>query len=171
MIKLGQKAPNIILEGFKANHIKKYNLKDYRKKWVILFFYPLDFSFVCPTEIIALNKKYQEFADSHTEILGVSVDSVYAHQEWSRQLGDIKFPLLSDINKEAIQKYEIDLASGISSRGTFIIDPKGIIRYILVSDNNVGRSVTEILRVLKALQTGEMSPAGWKPGQKTLGKG
>lgn len=172
MIKVGEKAPNLILEGFHQGKMKKFNVYEYlkTKKWVVLFFYPLDFSFICPTEIASLNQHYEKFPKD-VEIFAISVDSIYAHKEWSKQFNGIKFPLLSDINKEAIKEYEVDLPSGIALRGTFIIDPQGTLRYALVHDNNIGRSVIELLRVVEALKTGDLSPSDWKPGQKTLGKG
>ncbi|MDI3327042.1 MAG: peroxiredoxin [Alicyclobacillaceae bacterium] len=154
---------------------EKVRLSDYRGKWLVLFFYPLDFTFVCPTEITALSDRAQEFFDLGAEILGVSTDSVYSHRAWintprdQNGLGEIRFPLASDITKEVSRAYDVLVEEeGVALRGLFIIDPEGILRYQVVHDMNIGRSVDETLRVLEALQTGGLCPADWKPGQKTL---
>lgn len=146
-------------------------LEDYRGKWVVLFFYPLDFTFVCPTEIIEFNKHAEDFAKHNAQILGASVDSVYSHQAWSKDLGKLQFPLLSDMTKELSLDYGVLLEEkGIALRGTFIIDPEGILRHITVNDLPIGRSVKETLRVLQAAQSGELCPVGWEKGEETLGK-
>lgn len=147
-------------------------LSDYRGKWLVLFFYPLDFTFVCPTEILAMNDRYEDFKDLGAEILGVSIDSVYSHRAWintprdQNGLGGLKFPLASDITKRVARSYGVLLEDeGIALRGLFIIDPEGKVRYQVVHELNVGRSVDETLRVLQALQTGELCGANWEPGQ------
>jgi len=170
-IQVGQEAPDFQLQGFEGDGFKEIRLSDYRGKWVVLFFYPLDFTFVCPTEIIAFNKKLSEFQKLGAVVLGASVDSVYSHKAWLRELGGLKYPLLSDITKEVSRNYGVLIEEkGIALRGLFIIDPNGVLRYHLVHELSVGRSVDETLRVLQALQTGENCPANWIPGQKTLGK-
>ena len=170
MVKVGEEAPSFKLEGYFDGKFKEYGLKQYRGKWLVLFFYPLDFTFVCPTEIRQFSKKYQEFKKLHAEVLGVSVDSVHSHKAWVEgALGKITFPLLSDFHKKMTQDYEILIEDeGVALRGTFIIDPQGKLRYMVVSDNDVGRSVEETLRVLQALQTGKLCPIEWTPGKKTL---
>ncbi len=156
---------------------EKVSLSDYRGKWLVLFFYPMDFTFVCPTEITALSDRYEEFKELDCEIVGVSTDSVYTHRAWIRTpreengLGDIKYPLAADPNHEVSRAYNVLIEEeGVAQRGLFIIDPEGIIRYQVVTDDNVGRSVDETLRVLQALQTGGLCPANWKPGKKLIEK-
>jgi peroxiredoxin 2/4 len=168
---VGSPAPGFRMEGLVDGKFQHVSLQDYEGKWVVLFFYPLDFTFVCPTEIKEFNAAAKDFADMNAQVLGVSVDSVYSHQAWSKDLGDLKIPLLSDMTKEVSRSYGVLLEEmGIALRGTFIIDPEGILRVQVVHDLPVGRSVKETLRVLKALQTGELCPVGWEPGSETLGK-
>lgn len=156
---------------------EKVSLSDYRGKWLVLFFYPMDFTFVCPTEITALSDRYEEFKDLDCEIVGVSTDSVYTHRAWintpreENGLGQINYPLGADPNHEVSRAYNVLIEEeGIAQRGLFIIDPEGIVRYQVVTDDNVGRSVDETLRVLQALQTGGLCPANWKPGKKLIEK-
>jgi len=144
----------------------------------MLFFYPLDFTFVCPTEITALSDRYEEFVARGADVLGVSVDSVYSHRAWintpreKNGIAGLKFPLASDITKQVSRDYGVLVEEeGVSLRGLFIIDPDGILQYAVIHNMNVGRSVDETLRVLEALQTGGLCPADWKPGQKTLTPG
>jgi len=169
--KVGQSAPDFTMQGVEGEEFKEYSLDCYKGKWVVLFFYPLDFTFVCPTEITEFSKRESDFKSLNAQVLGVSVDSVHSHKAWLKDLGKLSYPLLSDITKEVSRKYGVLLEDkGIALRGTFIIDPEGKIRYQLVHDLGVGRSVEEILRVLNALQTGDLCPVEWKPGKKTLGK-
>jgi len=174
---VGQKAPNFKMLTTKdmqtLNHVA--SLEDYKGKWLVLFFYPLDFTFVCPTEITAFNDRLQEFADLDCEILGVSTDSVHSHRAWIKSpraeggLGELSFPLASDITKEVSRAYDVLIENeGIALRGLFIIDPEGVLRYQVVHDLNVGRNVDETLRVLEALQSGGLCAANWKPGQAHL---
>jgi peroxiredoxin 2/4 len=171
-LQVGQPAPDFTMEGVSGKEFKEFSLTDYRGQWVVLFFYPLDFTFVCPTEIIGFNDHYEQFKKLNAEVLGASVDSKFSHLAWiSQELGDLHYPLLSDITKDIARKYGILIEQkGISLRGLYIIDPNGILRYELVHDLGVGRSVEETLRVLEALQTGELCPINWKKGAKTLGK-
>jgi len=170
MVQVGQSAPDFELEAVLGKEFKKISLKDYRGKWVVLFFYPLDFTFVCPTEITAFSKRIKEFEAAGAVILGGSIDSKFSHLGWIEHgLGQISYPLFSDITKEVSRAYGILMEdAGIALRGLFIINPQGIIQYQLVHDLSVGRSVDETLRVLKALQTGENCPIDWKPGEATL---
>lgn len=171
--KVGQPAPGFTLDAVVNGEFKKVGLADYRGKWVVLFFYPNDFTFVCPTEIRGFNAALDTFRKLNAEVLGASVDSKYSHLAWIQRgdLGDLKYPLLADFKKEVASKYGIlDEKEGEALRGLFIIDPNGVLQYELVHNLSVGRSVDETLRVLEALQTGELCPIGWKPGQKTLGK-
>ncbi len=173
MIQVGKPAPDFQLEALVGEEFKQIHLADYRGKWVVFFFYPLDFTFVCPTEIREFNRRLAEFREAGAEVLGCSVDSVYAHLAWAQgDLGRIDYPLLSDITKRVSRQYEVLIEEqGTALRGLYIIDPEGILRYQLVHELNVGRSVDETLRVLKALQVGELCPVEWHPGEETLGKG
>lgn len=171
-------APDFKLEALVGDQFKTISLKDYKGKWVCLFFYPLDFTFVCPTEITAFDESYKEFKEAGCEVLGASVDSVHSHLAWSKLarkeggIGKLQFPLLADLNKTLGRDYGVLLDSGITLRGLFLINPEGKIAYQLVHDLGIGRNTEEVLRVLKALQevekTGEVCPANWKPGKKTM---
>ena len=149
---------------------KEIQLSDYRGKWLILFFYPLDFTFVCPTEIKGFAANYKKFTDVGAEVIGCSVDSQFSHLAWIEQeLKPLPFPLMSDISKNISRAYNVLVDDSIALRGTFIIDPDGVLRYTVVHDNSIGRNTDETLRVLQALQTGEKCPIDWKPGEATLG--
>lgn len=161
-----------------GEEFKEIKLNDYKGKWLVLFFYPLDFTFVCPTEIIAFSERLDEFKDIGAELVGVSVDSHYTHLAWKKTprtdggLGKIDYPLLADLSKKISQDYGVHIESGIALRGLFIIDPNQIIRHITINDLPVGRNVDEVLRVIKAFQFvekhGEVCPANWNPGKKTM---
>jgi alkyl hydroperoxide reductase subunit AhpC len=178
--KVGEKAPDFTMPiakpGDTAKTVgSKVSLADYAGKWLVLFFYPLDFTFVCPTEITALSDRFEEFAELGAEVLGVSVDSVYSHMAWMNTprdqngLGGINYPLASDITKEVARKYGVLIEdSGIALRGLFIIDPNGVLQYSVVNSLNIGRSTDETLRILQALQTGGLCPSDWKPGKSLL---
>ncbi|MFZ5469908.1 MAG: peroxiredoxin [Myxococcota bacterium] len=170
---VGQKAPEFALDAvIGKGDFKKVSLSDYKGKWVVLFFYPLDFTFVCPTEIQEFSKREGEFKKLNGVVLGCSVDSKHSHKAWiNGTLGELHYPLLSDFNKEVSRKYGALMEdAGFSTRATFIVDPEGTVQYALYHNTNVGRSVGETLRVLDALQTGERCPVEWKKGEKTLGK-
>jgi peroxiredoxin (alkyl hydroperoxide reductase subunit C) len=171
MVQVGQKSPDFALEGVLDGKFVEVKLSDYLGNWVVLFFYPLDFTFVCPTEIRGFAARLSEFEDLDAQVLGCSVDSKYSHLAWTeRELGKLGFPLLSDMTREVTREYGILLEDrGHSLRGTFIVDPEGVLRYAVVHDNNIGRNTDETLRVLQALQTGELCPVDWKPGAPTLG--
>jgi len=170
-LQVGKKAPDFKAEALVGDKFEHLNLADYKGKWVVLFFYPLDFTFVCPTEILEFSKRTDEFKKLGAEVVGGSVDSVYSHLAWTKELGQLNYPLISDMTTKISRDYGILIEEkGIALRGLFIIDPDGILRYQLVHDLSVGRSVDETLRVLGALQTGELCPAGWKKGANTLGK-
>jgi peroxiredoxin (alkyl hydroperoxide reductase subunit C) len=171
--KVGQPAPDFTLEAVLNKEFKKVSLTDYRGKWVVLFFYPLDFTFVCPTEIKGFNEALKEFEKLNAVVLGASVDSKWSHKAWIERgdLGELHFPLLSDFKRETARNYGIlDEGEGAALRGLFIIDDKGVLQYQSVNNLSVGRSIDETLRILEAVQTGELCPLNWKPGQKTLGK-
>lgn len=158
---------------------KEIKLSDYRGKWVVLFFYPLDFTFVCPTEIVAFSDKIAEFKAVNAEVLGVSVDSQYTHLAWRNVprkeggLGDLQYPLIADLTKAIARDYGVLIEeAGIALRGTFIIDPAGVVRAAHIHDLPVGRNIDEALRVIKAFQFvekhGEVCPAGWSEGKPTM---
>lgn len=171
MLKVGSPAPDFVADAVMPDgSFKQVRLSDYRGKWVVLFFYPLDFTFVCPTEIKGFAQRLAEFKELNCEVLGGSVDSVYSHLAWVKQdLGPLGYPLFSDLSRDISRKFGVLLEEkGHTLRGTFIIDPEGIVRYHLLHDNNVGRSVDETLRVLRALQTGSLCPADWRPGMPTI---
>lgn len=172
MIKVAEKAPNFYgATAYHKNNFVKISLNDYRGKWVVLFFYPRDFTFVCPTEIREFAKLEKEFKSCKCSILACSTDSEWSHKNWfERDLKEVRYPILADTTHEISSAYNVLGSDGAAQRGTFIIDPEGVLRWMAVSDNSVGRSVKEILRALKALQTGGLCPVEWTPGQKTLNK-
>lgn len=174
---VGLQAPDFTLDVALGNgeDFGKVSLSDYEDKWLVLFFYPLDFTFVCPTEITALSDRQNEFKELDCEILGVSTDSKFSHRAWintprdDNGLGKLNYPLGADTTHKVSQEYGVLIEEeGIALRGLFIIDPNGTVRYQVVTDDNVGRSVDETLRVLQALQSGGLCPANWKPGVKHL---
>lgn len=145
-------------------------LDDYKGKWLVMFFYPLDFTFICPTEITAFSDRYEEFKELKADILSVSTDSQYSHQAWIEgDLGQIKFPMASDNTMRVSKDYGVLIEDeGIALRGLFIIDPDQNIRYSVIHDTNVGRSIDETLRVLKAFQTGGLCAVNWDEGDDLL---
>jgi len=176
-VKVGKPAPNFKLEGVvgteSGKEFKTFTLKDFREKWLVLFFYPADFTFVCPTEIKGFSDNLDSFSKLNAEVIAVSTDSKWSHLAWLKRgdLGNLSYPLLADFNKETARAYGVlDEEQGVALRGLFIIDPKGVLQYQVVHNLDVGRSMEETLRVLEALQSGGLCPLGWKPGQKTLGK-
>jgi peroxiredoxin (alkyl hydroperoxide reductase subunit C) len=147
-------------------------------KWLVLFFYPLDFTFVCPTEIIAYSDAAGRFEKIGAKAAAISVDSQFSHLAWVNTprnkggLGDVSFPLIADLDKSIAKKYDVLLDAGIALRGLFVIDPKGIVRHSTINDLPVGRNVDETLRIIEAFQfvekNGEVCPANWNPGEKTM---
>jgi len=168
MLRTGDKAPDFTLKGVYQRRISDYSLRAYKGQWVVLFFYPADFTFICPTEVVGFSKTAAEFRAERAEILGVSVDSVESHRKWAEELGGISYPLLSDEEKTVSRLYDVlDEKDGVNMRATFIINPAGETSYVVVSHTNVGRSVEETLRVLKALRTERLCPSDWEPGETT----
>ena len=148
------------------------NNRSYKDKWLVVFFYPKDFTFVCPTEIAAFGSLNEEFKDRDTQLLGGSTDSEFVHWAWRKhqeELRDLPFPLLADVKRELTTQLGIlDRQEGVAQRATYIVDPGGIIRFAMVTDLNVGRNPKEVLRVLDALQTDELCPCNWSKGDKTI---
>ncbi len=179
-LRVGQTAPDFTATAVFDQEFKTIKLSDYRGKYVILFFYPLDFTFVCPTEITAFSDRYAEFSKIGTEVLGVSVDSEFSHLAWiqsdrkSGGIGDLTYPLVSDIKKEISAAYNVlDPEAGVALRGLFIIDKDGVIQHATINNLSFGRSVDETLRTLQAIQhvqshPDEVCPAGWQPGDQTM---
>jgi alkyl hydroperoxide reductase subunit AhpC len=169
MLTLNAEAPPFALEGVEAGKVRRVSLADYRSRWLALFFYPADFTFVCPTEIRGFAERLGEFRSLGCDVAGVSVDDVATHQAWAEELGGVSYPLLADPERAVSRAYGVlDEADGRAFRATFVISPESRIAYVVVSPMNVGRSVEETLRVLQALQTGRLCPADWRPGQPTL---
>ena len=177
--KVTMPAPDFAATALVGEEFKNIKLSDYKGKYVVLYFYPLDFTFVCPTEIIAFDEKLAEFKKRNTEVLGVSVDSQFSHLAWNKLertkggLGGVRYPLIADLNKNISRSYGVLLEdAGIALRGLFIIDKEGIVRHLLVNDLPLGRSIDEAIRVLDALQFvekhGEVCPANWQPGEATM---
>lgn len=178
---MGNEAPDFTAEAVFDQEFINVKLSDYRgKKYVVLFFYPLDFTFVCPTEITAFSDRHGEFEKLNTEVIGVSIDSVFSHLAWvqtdrkSGGLGDLKYPLVADLTKSISKSYNVLIPDqGIALRGLFIIDKEGVIQHATINNLAIGRSVDETLRTLQAVQyvqdnPDEVCPAGWKPGEKTM---
>ena len=180
LAQVGKPAPDFSLESTKdaknSRELgKRIKLSDYRGKWLIFFFYPLDFTFVCPTEITALSDRASELGALDAHILGCSTDSVHSHFAWintpreKNGIAGLQYPLVADYTKETARAYGVlNEETGVAQRGLFIIDPQGVLKYAVVTDDNVGRSVDETIRVLQALQTGGLCPAEWKPGKALL---
>lgn len=175
---VGKQAPSFTMEAVLPNkQFGKVSLEENIKngKWTVLFFYPMDFTFVCPTEIVAVSERYSEFQALGCEVIGASTDTIHTHLAWintpleENGIGTLNYPLAADTNHEVARKYGVLIEEeGIALRGLFIIDPEGELKYSVIHHNDVGRNVDETLRVLQALQTGGLCPANWRPGQKTL---
>lgn len=175
---VGKQAPTFEMQAVMPNKdFGKVSLEENIKagKWTVLFFYPMDFTFVSSTEITAMSDRHDEFKELDAEVIGASTDTIHTHKAWintSRDengLGNLNYPLAADTNHAVSKKYGVLIAEeGIALRGLFIINPKGELQYQTVFHNNIGRDVDETFRVLQALQTGGFCPVNWKPGQKTL---
>ncbi len=167
-LRIGDQAPHFTVKGVFQGEVADYSLSAYTGKWLVLFFYPADFTFICPTEVVGFSKLAKEFAAEKCAILGVSVDGVDSHRSWAAELGGLEYPLLSDIDRTMSRTYGVlDERENVSLRATFIISSSAVISYQVVSHVNVGRSVEETLRVLKALRTERLCPSDWKPGEAT----
>ena len=178
-LRVGMQAPDFTATAVVDQEFKDITLSKYRGKYVVLFFYPLDFTFVCPTEITAFSDRYSDFSSKNTEVLGVSVDSKFTHLAWIQTprneggIGDINYPLVSDLKREICTSYNVLNDDGEADRGLFIINPNGIIMHSTINKAPVGRNIDETLRILQAYQyveshPDEVCPAGWTPGDKTM---
>lgn len=173
MLKVGKPAPDFEVEAYVRGEreAQAVSLSEYAGRWIVLFFYPRDFTFVCPTEIASFGALHPDFERENAAVVGASTDSFYSHKAWFEsdpRLADVRYPVIADTSHRMSEGYEVLLEDGAALRGTFIIDPDGRLAHYSVTDLSVGRSVEETLRTLQALRTGELCPAGWKPGQPTL---
>ncbi|HSY05048.1 MAG TPA: peroxiredoxin [Steroidobacteraceae bacterium] len=176
MLSVGQQFPQFALTGVVSNDansaFQSFTRQSFPGQWQVVFFWPKDFTFVCPTEIAAFGRLDQEFRARDTQLLGVSIDSEYVHLAWRREKEELRalpFPMLADVKRELATALGIlDPEAGVAQRATFIVDPQGVIRFVYVTDLNVGRSPQEVLRVLDALQTDELCPCNWQKGEQTL---
>jgi peroxiredoxin (alkyl hydroperoxide reductase subunit C) len=177
---VGKKAPDFVATAVKGQEIiEGFKLSDYKGKYIVLFFYPLDFTFVCPTELHAFNEKLKDFQSRNVELIAVSVDSQYSHYAWLNTpkakggIDGVKYPLVADLNKTIAADYDVLVdGAGIAYRGLFLIDPDFVVRHQVVNDLPLGRSVDEALRMVDALQyfkeKGEVCPANWRKGEKSM---
>ncbi|MGZ3160026.1 MAG: peroxiredoxin [Burkholderiaceae bacterium] len=173
MLTVGEQLPDFTGEALLPNgEFGSINLTEMRGKWVVLFFYPLDFTFVCPTEIRGFNTLYDDFNKAGAVVLGASIDSVHCHKAWTEHgLGAMRFPLIGDITRELAKGCGVLSPEGFAQRATFIANPQGQIESITINSSNVGRSTEETLRTLQALQSGGLTPCDWHPGQSLLQPG
>lgn len=179
-LEINSKAPTFEAKAFHNDEIKKVKLSDYKGKWTVLLFYPADFTFICPTELGELADHYEELKKLNVEVLSISTDTHFTHKAWhdsSPTIKKIKFPMVADPNGEICRSYGTYIAEeGLSLRGTFIVDPDGVLKAFELHDNSIGRSSKELLRKIKAAQFvrehgGEVCPASWEPGKPTLKPG
>ena len=179
-VEVGERIPDFEVEAFYENDVKKIKLSDYKGKWMILFFYPADFTFVCPTELEEMADNYEEFKKLDAEVLSVSTDTVFVHKAWkdaSPSIKKIQFPMIADPTGNMSRAFGTYIEDeGLSLRGTFLVDPDGILRLLEINDNSIGRSAKELLRKLQAAKFvrehgGKVCPASWQPGDDTLEPG
>jgi peroxiredoxin (alkyl hydroperoxide reductase subunit C) len=175
MLTVGDKFPAFSLKATVSESLdtafQTVRNDSYPGKWLVVFFWPKDFTFVCPTEIAEFGKKNGDFADRDAQVLGASVDSEFVHLAWRKDHDDLRglpFPMLADLRKDLCAALGILDEEGVAKRATFVVDPQGVIRFAMVTDMNVGRNVNEVLRVLDALQTDELCPCNWQRGEDTL---
>ena len=180
MIQINQEIPDFELEAFHNEEIKKFKLSDYRGKWLVLIFYPADFTFICPTELEEAADYYAEFKKLDAEILSVSTDTAFVHKAWHDQspaISKVKYPMVADPTGKLCREFSTYIEEeGISLRGSFVIDPDGILKVFEIHANNIGRSAKELLRKLQAAvfvreNTAQVCPASWEPGKETLTPG
>lgn len=175
---VGKKAPEFCATAVVNGDFKEVKLSDYKGKNVLLFFYPLDFTFVCPTELHAFQEKVEAFKKLNTEVIGCSIDSQFSHLAWLKTpktdggIEGVKYPILADVTKTIARDFDVLLPSGVALRGAFLIDKEGTVRQQTINDLPLGRNVDELIRLVEALQfheeNGEVCPANWKKGEKTM---
>ncbi len=180
MVRINEEAPDFNADAFVEGEVKKISLSNYKGKWVVLFFYPADFTFVCPTELGELAASYEKIKEMGAEVISVSTDTAFVHKAWhdaSETIRKIKFPMLADPTLSVCRNYGTLIEEeGLSLRGTFIIDPEGLVKAFELHDNSIGRSSAELLRKLEATifvskNEGQVCPMNWKPGEETLKPG
>jgi alkyl hydroperoxide reductase subunit AhpC len=174
-IMVGRPVPHVSVEAYVRDEAEAMRLspRDFHGSWVVLFFYPRDFTFVCPTELQAFSELHDDFEAEDAVLLAASTDSYWSHKAWFEShllLRGVRFPVLADTAHDLAEACGVLLPDGSALRATLIVDPDGVVRHMSVTDNNVGRSPDETLRVLQALRTGDLCPVGWRPGQPTLAK-
>jgi len=169
-MKVGEKCPDFSLDAYHQGDIKKISSQDFANSWLLLFFYPRDFSFVCPTELKSLAQNEENFKQRGCQIVAVSTDSVYSHKAWlERDLKEVKYPVLADTAHSLSRQFNVLIENeGTALRGAFLIDPNKVLQYSVVSNLNVGRNVDDLLRVLDALKSNGLCPVNWKKGEKLL---
>jgi lipoyl-dependent peroxiredoxin subunit C len=178
MLTVGEKFPNFKLNAVvsldKGKEFQEITESTHRGKWQVIFFWPMDFTFICPTEIAEFGKHNKDFTDRDAQVLGASTDTQFVHLAWRNNHPDLKalpYPMLADTKRELSSALGIlHKEEGVALRATYIVDPEGVIRWVTANDLSVGRNIDETLRVLDALQTDELCPCNWKKGEKTLGK-
>jgi lipoyl-dependent peroxiredoxin subunit C len=178
MLTVGEKFPkfklNAVISLEKDKEFQEITESTHLGKWQVIFFWPMDFTFICPTEIAEFGKRNKDFVDRDAQVLGASTDTHFVHLAWRNNHSDLKslpYPMLADTKRELSSALGIlHKEEGVALRATYIVDPEGVIRWVTVNDLSVGRNVDETLRVLDALQTDELCPCNWKKGEKTLGK-
>lgn len=173
MLRVGQPVPDHSVEAYVRGERapSEFSLSSHRGRWVVLFFYPRDFTFICPTELAAFAELHDEFLGERAVVLAASTDSYYSHKAWFEsdpRLADVRFPVIADTAHELSRSFDVLLEDGATHRGTFIIDPSGVLLHMSVNEHDVGRSVDEVLRTLRAFRTGALCPANWGPGKATL---
>jgi peroxiredoxin 2/4 len=169
-MKVGEQIEDFEFEAYHNGKVIKGSSEDYRGKWLVLFFYPRDFTFVCPTELRGFAKMLGAFEEENASVIACSTDSLHSHRAWfTTDLKEIMYPVIADTNHEISTLFDILQKDGSALRGTFIINPDGILEHQTISNNNVGRNVEETLRVLRAVKTGDLCPVEWQPGKPTLG--
>jgi peroxiredoxin (alkyl hydroperoxide reductase subunit C) len=172
-IRVGQPAPDHHVETYERGERgpTDFSLSDHRGRWVVLFFYPRDFTFICPTELAAFAERHEDFLNERAVVVGASTDSYFSHKAWFEsdpRLADVRYPIIADTAHELSRSYGVLMDNGATHRATFIIDPTGLLLHMSVNEHDVGRSVDEVLRILKAFRTGALCPADWSPGEATL---
>jgi alkyl hydroperoxide reductase subunit AhpC len=172
-LRVGEPAPDYRVEAYERGERgpTSFSLSDHRGTWVVLFFYPRDFTFICPTELAAFAERHDDFLDDRAVVIGASTDSYFSHKAWFEsdpRLADVRYPVIADTAHELSRSYGVLLDNGATHRATFIIDPTGLLLHMSVNEHDVGRSVDEVLRILKAFRTGALCPADWTPGEATL---
>jgi alkyl hydroperoxide reductase subunit AhpC len=172
-LRVGQPVPDHSVQAYVRGERApaEFALSSHRGRWVVLFFYPRDFTFICPTELAAFAERHDDFLDERAVVLGASTDSYFSHKAWFEsdpRLADVRYPVIADTAHELSRSYDVLLEDGATHRGTFIIDPDGILVHMSVNEHDVGRSVDEVLRTLRAFRTGALCPVNWGPGKATL---